>query len=68
VTVNPAETLLAWLERNVAEIEAWSDRWTDFAHLTANVLAKMPYRVELLPPECSVCRQRHGLEIQHPCE
>ena len=24
--------------------------------------------VNLLPPECSICRGRHGSEVQHACE
>ena len=31
-------------------------------HMRKELLDKM------VPPECSICRQRHGREIEHACE
>lgn len=31
-------------------------------------VAKEALKPEVVHPECSICRRRHGSEIQHPCE
>lgn len=37
-------------------------------HDTAHTIAFGKPQAQSQPPECSICRSRHGKEIQHACE
>ena len=38
------------------------------AEMSPDVASESPNVAEMSPDECSICRGRHGSEVQHACE